>query len=145
MKTIFLTALVAVGTLFTSCSKDDNDSPSIVGSWKTSSSISEEFKDGVSQGKGSNSIDANNYEIFTFNNDNTFSDYEVSSNSAPSTDPGTYTMKDNIISLKYSGDTDIDSLSFTLTKDTLVTTFIEEYTSKGIAYKYVTIVTYIRQ
>lgn len=144
-KAIILTALVVIGTLFTSCSKDDNEIPSIVGSWKITSNISEQFKDGVSQGIESNSIDANNYSIVTFKNDGTFSYFEVSSNDGSSTDPGTFTIKDNVLYIKYDGETDIDSSPFTLTNDTLVLTFIEEFTSGGIAFKYLINITLSRQ
>ncbi|MGO4773494.1 lipocalin family protein [Flavobacterium sp. W22_SRS_FK3] len=146
-KAIILTTLMVISTLFTSCSKDDSESPSIVGFWKTTSIMREKFNDGVSQGIQSNNVDANNYTILTFKKDGTFSYYEVSSNGESSTDSGTFTIKDNVLSIKYDEDedADMDASTFTLTNETLVLTFIDEYTSGGIAIKNITTATLSRQ
>lgn len=143
-KSIILTALMVVGTLFTSCSSDDND-PSIVGVWKTTAGVNETFKDGVSQGKENRVIDAKNYGSITFKADGTFSYYEVSESDGASTDPGTYTITSDELSLLYDGDTDIEKFPYTLTKNSLVLIYTEEYNNAGVATKYVTTTTCTRQ
>lgn len=143
-KSIILTVLMVVGTLFTSCSSDDND-PSIVGVWKTTAGVSEIFKDGVSQGKTSRVVDAKNYADFTFKADGTFSDYEVSEDHGDSTDPGTYTIKSDELSLVYEGETDIDKFQYTLTNNNLVLIYTEESTDQGVTTKYITTSTFTRQ
>lgn len=143
-KSIILTALMVVGTLFTSCSNDDNESASIVGTWKSSASASESFKDGVSQGKETETIDANNYSSITFKADGTFSENVVSANGS-FTEGGVYTVKDNVLSVKYGGNTDFDLANFTVTNSTLVLTITEEYTAGGSNYKYVGTNTFSRQ
>lgn len=143
-KSIVLTALMVVGILLSSCSKDDNESVSIVGSWKSTKRVVETFKDGVSQGNTQEVIDSNNYSILTFKTDGRFSDKVVSSGSNY-TEEGAYTTKDNVLSVKYDGNTDFDLTNFTLTNSTLVIVFTEEYTTGGSKYKDVVTNTYSRQ
>jgi hypothetical protein len=143
-KSIILTALMVVGTLFTSCSSDDNESASIVGSWKSTKSVIETFKDGVSQGNTQEVIDANNYSILTYKADGRFSDKVVSSVSNY-TEEGAYTTKDNVLSVKYDGNADFDLSNFTVTNSTLVIVVTEEYTKGGNKYKDVETSTYSRQ
>jgi hypothetical protein len=143
-KSIILTALMVVGTLFTSCSSDDNESASIVGTWKSSASVSETFMDGVSQGKETETIDANNYTSITFKADGTFLANEVSAN-GNYTEAGVYTIKDNVLSVKYDGNTDFDLTNFTVTNSTLIVTITEDYSVGGSNYKYVGATTFIRQ
>jgi hypothetical protein len=52
--------MVVGNFIFTSCSST-YESASIVGTWKSSASVSETFKDGVSKVKKPETIDANNY------------------------------------------------------------------------------------
>ncbi|NRT16451.1 hypothetical protein HNP99_002818 [Flavobacterium sp. 28A] len=145
-KSIILTALMVVGTLFTSCSSDDNDA-SIVGVWKRTTTVSETFKAGVSQSKTTYVSDAENYSKITFNADGTYSEYEISSNDSPSTDPGTYTFTSDVLTLKYDGeDTVFEKFPYTLSNNNLVLIYTEDYESEGgVAAKNVTTTTYTRQ
>lgn len=146
-KTIILVALVIASSLFTSCSKDDdNKETSIVGSWKIVSSIEEKFVNNVSEGKTSNTIDDKNYEIFTFNTNGTFTDYEVNENeNGPLTDTGIYKINSNKLLLNWEGDSvsDTEEYEFTLSANKLIIVFNEENAS--INTKYIVTTTLIRQ
>ncbi len=149
-KSIILTALMVVGTLFTSCSKDDNNdensNPSIVGVWRTTAGVNEIFKDGVSQGKTNRVIDAKNYFDITFKADATFSIYDVSEEHGETTDPGTYTIASNELSLVYDGDdTEVFKHLYTLTKNNLVLIDTEVVTEEGVTTKTVNTFTFTRQ
>ncbi len=143
-KSIILATLLVVGTILTSCSKDDNESASIIGTWKVTSSVYETFKDGVSQGKDKETIDANNYWTISFKADGTFEGVSVDPQGNDK-ESGEYIVKNNEISVKYKGDKDFEPANFTVTKDQLIITSTEEYTYNGGKYKGVSITTYTRQ
>lgn len=153
MKTvIILTAVLLTGALFASCNSDDDggSEPSIVGAWLETSRSTEEFTNNVSEGTTTGTVDAENFTRLTFNADGTFSDFSSESvNGAveTSTDPGTYTVNGNILSITYDGDTDVETIEFTVSATQFIFDFVEEYTESGSGdqKRFVTTSTYNRQ
>ena len=143
-KTMILTVLIAASALLTSCSKDDDNDPSIVGTWLQTEGTSENFLNGVSQGVENDVIDANNYWKITINADGTFSEIYVEDGDSYE-DSGTYTVVGNQASFTYEGDTGPDDTPFVLTNNKLVYSFIEEYTSGADTYLHKYSTTFTRQ
>ncbi len=151
-KTMILTVLIAASALLTSCSKDDDNNPSIVGTWNWDSTKTESFKNGVSTGTETDTANDSNIETVTFKSDNTFTDYyketfisngtEVTDEG---TDEGTYSIKGNVLSTTYDGTTEVEESTFTVTNTTLTVVFTYEETSGGDTYKYIDTLTYTRQ
>lgn len=152
MKTIILLVVFAT-ILSTSCkSDDDGGEPSIVGTWLEASSSTEEFTNNVSDGITTETIDADNFIRITFNADGTFSDFSSYSYTVngeviieTSTDSGTYSVSGNVLSFTYDGDTDTETVEFTLSATQLSFDYVEEFTENGDQKRYVTTSTYNRQ
>jgi Lipocalin-like domain len=144
-KNIILTVLLIVGTLFTSCSNDDDNSnqeTSIIGTWLEISVTGEFIRNDTSEGVESEEvIDENNFSSITFNDDGTFLIfYSNDYNGEIETDTlhGTYIIEDNIISFFYGGDQQDSEIDiFSLIDNQLIITLTEEYMSNGdeIVYK----------
>jgi Lipocalin-like domain len=106
MKKIALVLALLVGLIVASCSKDDDSTPNVVGKWNISK-----------QGIFTNSVEsladyvheANcNKDYMQLNADGTMIDGEFSSASSPCQELktiGTYTLKDNKLSLNNDGGT----------------------------------------
>ena len=100
MKTvIILTTVLLTGALFASCNSDDGGSkPSIVDTWKETSSSSEFFENGISQGVSPDVIDADNYWELTFNIGGTFSEIYAEDGEEYKSS-GTYTVDGDKVSI----------------------------------------------
>jgi major membrane immunogen (membrane-anchored lipoprotein) len=144
-KTMILTVLIAVSSLLTSCSKDDDNAPSIVGTWLETSSSTEIIKNGVSQGVEEGTVDANNYQKLTFNADGTFSSIYVEDGENDE-ESGTYTIDGNSISVIYEGETEADpDESFVLSGNQFVYGYEEGDTIGPDTYLYKYSSTFIKQ
>lgn len=150
-KTVILAALVVAGSLFTSCSKDDDnkDAP-IVGKWKEISSVEETFVNNVSTNTSEDDIDENNYDNYEFKSDgkfiNTYSESDPSNGQEVVnvyTGEGTYTISGTKLSYIYDEDSDIEIYEFSVNNNKLITIFTEENSESDTKYVYTT--TYNRQ
>jgi len=146
-KVLILTVVLFTGILFTSCD-DDNEDSSIVGTWLQISGSSETIKNGVSEGVQKDDVDADNFTRITFNSDGTFSNFYSESYNGKveaSTDPGTYTIKGDILSSSYDGETKVYKNTFSLTDSQLVIYSTDENTYNGDVYTYKYTTTFARQ
>lgn len=154
-KLMIITAVIFTASLFTSCSSDDDApaEPSIVGEWNATTSTFESIINGESQGIEETTHDEDDIERVTFNSNNTFElyTYEVITLSngeeiiEESTDPGTYSIDGNLISISFDGEVEIANALFTVTASTLVITATDEFDSNGDELTEITITTFIRQ
>ncbi len=145
--TIFLLTVTLSAALFTSCKDDDGgNESSIVGTWKEVSFSDEEFKNGVSQGIiDSGTISDQDAITFTFKSDGKFVESYIEL-SKTVTDSGTYTIKDNVLSITYDGSSDIEEVAFTVAGNVLTLVVTEEYTdSNNDVIKYVSTIICNRQ
>lgn len=126
--------------------------PSIVGTWLEASSSTEVFTNNVSEGTITETVDAGNFIRITFHADGTFDDlqsYSYSDNGdlvvQTSTDIGTYSIKGNLLTVTYDGETDTGPVEFTLSETQLVIEYVEEFTENGNQKRLVTKATYNKQ
>ena len=148
-KNMILTALLVVGTLFTSCSNDDiNQETSIIGTWLEISVTGEFIKNSISEGvEREEVIDENNFSRITFNDDDTFLIFysdDFNGEVETSTLSGTYTIEDNIISFFYVDQQGSEIDTFSLIDNKLIITLTEEYMSNGDEIVYREIRTFTR-
>ena len=133
LRTTIILAVVLIVGVFTSCNNDDDNAPSIVGVWLETSSTTEEFINDVSNGIMDETIaDTENFTRLTFNADGTFTNFfseSFNGTVSTSTETGTYTVSDNILSVTYDGETEVEEAEFTLTDTESRFIFEEEYTT----------------
>lgn len=152
-KKMILAVLIGATALLSSCSKDDNNDPAIVGQWKLVSRVSENFKNNVSTGSPKTVIvTEKDFETITFKSDKTFTDYYAETNISNGnevtetfTDNGTYTVDGNVLSISFVGDTEANKSTFTVTNTQLIVVSTENYTSGADSYLYKNTATYTRQ
>lgn len=146
-KTILLAAVLVLGSLFTSCSSDDDTAgTSIVGVWKTISSVGESFDDDVLVDREERIADEKNYATYTFNTDGTFLILEIEEGEEPYTTSGTYITENNKLSLSYAmyddeTELEIEGLDYSISGNTLTTVNSDE----DPPFKEVTTATFKRQ
>ena len=146
-KITILTLLVVLGTLFTSCSKDDKEEvkeevkePSIIGTWLETSIKEDVYINGTLTDTSIENLTLEYASTLTIKSDNTF---EMS-----------YTEDDQVITFKGTYSINGNKLSSTLDGKTFIAEFnvnelniIFEYTEtvNGIQVRYVVTGTYSRQ
>lgn len=136
-KTMILLALLIVVSVLASCTKDKDDDPSIFGTWNMVSSVSEEFINGVSEGKTDKVVNDKNFNKITLKSDNTYSfsyssTYMFNGTEIIESDTytGTYTYKDDILALTFdigTEDEDTELYSYSLESNQLILTETMEY------------------
>ena len=134
---MILLALLIVVSVLASCTKDKDDDPSIFGTWNMVSSVSEEFINGVSEGKTDKVVNDKNFNKITLKSDNTYSfsyssTYMFNGTEIIESDTytGTYTYKDDILALTFdigTEDEDTELYSYSLESNQLILTETMEY------------------
>lgn len=146
MKTILVTACLALTMVFTSCSNDDDtdNNPALIGVWIQTAGTSETFANGTSQGITTSLVDANNYEQLTIKENGTFLYYSKEGSSSFE-DSGTYTISGNTMTIKYKDDAETYNFIYDLKENILVIKNTSMEINNGITYSYKDSTTYKRQ